>query len=437
MVTGDACSDVRSAKADDADYVRTAFDHCLGRYYDGDHINHANRIIESWSRDGRDTRGLLSVRQKTFVLMVGSRRCGVLNLAIKKQGTCKISPLIVFAEDGRPCPAGSGAALLAVAEREALRTGAHQLYCTVAEKNTDAMDFFRRNGFVASGQAQDQYRRGSTEMVLRRVLRRPSEEPIISVGDQVTDDEWPAVRRFLMEHQNPRVPDSGEDWLDALRAGGYVCRASDRTGRLLAVAVASPKKGGAVKVMPVAAIDQDGFRALVVDLPSLLEKRGHKAFLHLNPDPSQVLSLQAARWELEALLPEAYCVSETAQQWGHSLVLDGEATVRNLRIRREYFELIRSGRKTLEIRVGYDNIKRITPGTDIRLMCDEESLLCRVRDVRRHDSFEKLLADEDIERALPGMAPDEALTRLRRIYPRTKEDLGVYVLELEPRATTG
>jgi len=227
-----------------------------------------------------------------------------------------------------------------------------------------------------------------------------------------------------------------EFWPDCLRAaGGSVFCARDRAGSLRATAVAVPKKGGAVKVMPIAARDDEAFRALVLDLPSLLERAGRKAYLHLSPTADQVAALQESAWVLEALLPSAYSTEQVTQQWG--CLLGEDAPVKRLRIHRRYLDMIKSGRKTLEIRVGYDHITSIRPGTRLLLAAKGDNFRCLVAAVRTYSSFDEMLRHEDVRRALPGVDAAEALAQLSSIYPPDKEKLGVFVLELDPEGVEG
>ena len=92
--------------------------------------------------------------------------------------------------------------------------------------------------------------------------------------------------------------------------------------------------------------------------------------------------------------------------------------------------MITSGKKSLEIRVGYDHIKAIKPGSSINLTANSGHMLRVVADVRSYPSLSIMIQHEDVEKALPGLGADEALDLLRRIYPPDKEKLGIVVLEL-------
>lgn len=434
---------IRPARESDRAYLRRAFDDELGPFYGGDHRAHADRLLNTQLSGGIDRRGTLSVRQMLFVLCQDQCQVGVLNLVFKKQDTCKISPLILYPDDHRDH--GLGAFLLRVAENVARDHGAREIYCTVAERNHHALSFFRQSGFVTCGHARDQYKRGSTEVSLRRplVTSAADESPasIISVAEVHDPRDWESARQLLLGHVGREVSGAGPGWLDSLWAGagprcpgeGYtwVFSAKDRCDRHRAAAIGMGKKGEAVKVMPIAASDIDGFRAMVIDLPALLVDKGRKAYLHIAPDADQLSALQEAGWRHEAMLPEAYADGVVTQQWGYPLGED--MSEKNMRIHDKYLKLIKSGVKTLEIRVGYDHIKEVRPGDTLRLFSGIERtpFEVNVAAVRKYRNFADLLDNEDVGQALPGLTADEALDQLRRIYPKRKEDLGVLVFELK------
>lgn len=97
-------------------------------------------------------------------------------------------------------------------------------------------------------------------------------------------------------------------------------------------------------------------------------------------------------------------------------------------IKDEYLWLILAGRKTIEVRVGYSNIKRLQVG-DRLLLNDQHPFV--IRRVGRYASFEELLAYEDAASIAPDVPPDQLLEKLRAIYPPAKESLGVVALEIE------
>lgn len=104
-----------------------------------------------------------------------------------------------------------------------------------------------------------------------------------------------------------------------------------------------------------------------------------------------------------------------------------------MRIKRPYYNAIMAGQKTLEVRVGYDSIKRYRAEELINLETSQVSGVVKIKAVRVYRSFDDTLAAEPWERIVPDAADEAtALRRLKEIYPPNKEKLGVYVFEIEP-----
>jgi acetyltransferase, GNAT family len=107
------------------------------------------------------------------------------------------------------------------------------------------------------------------------------------------------------------------------------------------------------------------------------------------------------------------------------------APVRKMRIKKPYYDAIMSGRKTLEVRVGYGSIKRLRAGELLQLETGHESGAVKIKSIRTYDNFAKMLTTEDWQQIVP-QAKDraEALQLLQKIYPPRKEKLGVYTIEV-------
>jgi HAD superfamily hydrolase (TIGR01662 family) len=99
-------------------------------------------------------------------------------------------------------------------------------------------------------------------------------------------------------------------------------------------------------------------------------------------------------------------------------------------IREPYLTQILAGRKTVEVRVGYENIRRLQPGDRLKL---NDQHLATVQRVGRYASFEELLDQEDSTAIAPALAPRELLGALRELYPPEKEALGAVALEIDLR----
>ena len=99
-------------------------------------------------------------------------------------------------------------------------------------------------------------------------------------------------------------------------------------------------------------------------------------------------------------------------------------------IREPYLSLILSGRKTVEVRVGYKNIRRLEPGDRLKL---NDRHLATVRRVERYTDFQALLDGEGAGTIAPDLEPRAVLDALRELYPPEKEALGAVALEIVPR----
>lgn len=106
-----------------------------------------------------------------------------------------------------------------------------------------------------------------------------------------------------------------------------------------------------------------------------------------------------------------------------------EPRTKVLWIREPYLQQILEGRKTIEVRVGYENIRRLRVGDLLRL---NDLHLYRIRRVAFYPDFEALLAHEPAAAIAPDLPADSLLAALRDLYPPEKEALGAVALEIEP-----
>lgn len=434
---------IRPAIESDFNFVTSLMVESLSPYYGGDHEAHAKRIFEAHIAGGKDRIGHFSYEQKMFVLDCGGSLGGILHLVGKRQGTYKISPMIVAPRlRGR---GGFGTALLTFAEQYAQERDARQLYCTVAEQNRAALQFFINHGFVAAGKSISHYKKDVDEVMLYKNFVSPEElerfdRPNISVVpfDETQETQ---VRDLLADSLPGSFRGIDSDWLDALFRG-YRRRFSsdintkykllyiavDRRDNVLGVVGATPKKGEPIKLMPFIARSLPAFVALLTDVPHALKSYGRLLYVHLTPTVDETIALQAGGWHLDAALPRAYHNDQVMQQW--SLDISGEEFMRSMRVKQRFLDHIRSGRKTIEVRVGYSSIKTIQPGETIRFLSHQDSQIIRVNEVRRYITFEEMLESEESQRIVPGSGKAAVLELLREIYPQDRERLGVIVLDI-------
>lgn len=112
---------------------------------------------------------------------------------------------------------------------------------------------------------------------------------------------------------------------------------------------------------------------------------------------------------------------------------DAETGVRarEMNLYRRYFDLVASGRKTIEVRVQYPNLRSLAADDHIRFICGTDDALTRVKRVARYTSFEQMLDTEGPARVNPDSPREQQLANIRRIYGPEKEALGVLAIEIE------
>jgi HAD superfamily hydrolase (TIGR01662 family) len=121
-------------------------------------------------------------------------------------------------------------------------------------------------------------------------------------------------------------------------------------------------------------------------------------------------------------------MSVRRQSGSTGAVPPSEGRIKTLWVREPYLSQILAGRKTVEVRVGYDNILRLKVGD---ALCLNGAYPVTIRRTSRYASFDELLAHEGTAAIAPGLAEEELLPALRDIYPAEKEALGVVALEVE------
>ncbi|WP_269857942.1 ASCH domain-containing protein [Streptomyces sp. RPT161] len=109
------------------------------------------------------------------------------------------------------------------------------------------------------------------------------------------------------------------------------------------------------------------------------------------------------------------------------------ARVHELNLYRRYFDLVASGRKTIEVRVRYPHLEDLAVGHVIRFRIKGTDETCdvRVKRVTAYQDFEALLDGEGPSNVNPTASRDEQLVNIRSIYPAEKEALGALAIEVE------
>ena len=435
--------DIRKAKTGDVDFVSRLMTETLEPFYNGDHQAHARRIFTAHINSNVDSVGQFSLLQYIFIAEVNHHPGGMIHLVVKKQGTVKISPLIVAPEYRGKF--GVGSKLLCYAEDFARKHHARQLYCTVAARNQDTLKFLLRKGFHLASKAQDHYKPGIDECMLYKPLGQGLTPDLSDISIVPFDEKKhaAATRQLILSRVGSNFIGVDDTWVDVLFTS-YQRRESrdvnakyklifiaEQDRKVVGVVVATPKKGQPIKIMPLVAKSEVVFEALVTNLPQLLAGYGHKLYIHMVPEPWQIACIQHHGWTIEGMFPGGYAPNSVVQQWGISLNRKG-VPMRKMRIKKPYFDGIMSGRKTLEVRIGYNSIKRLREGQLLQLENGHASGVVRIKSIRIYSKFADMLAAESWQQIVPqAKSKEEALRLLHKIYPPHKERLGVHVIEVE------
>ncbi|MEU2056126.1 ASCH domain-containing protein [Streptomyces bungoensis] len=112
---------------------------------------------------------------------------------------------------------------------------------------------------------------------------------------------------------------------------------------------------------------------------------------------------------------------------------DTTGRVRELNLYRQYFDLVASGTKTIEVRVKYPHLADLAVGDSIRFRIKgtDETCEVNVKRVTEYPDFEALLDGEGPASVNPTAPRDEQLTNIRKIYPPEKEALGALAIRIE------
>lgn len=330
----------RPASVEDRAFVSETFCEALAGKYEGDHVSHAERVLDAHLA-GEDKIGHFSLSQKLFILCADPRpegRVGLINFVLKRQGTLKISPFFVRPAH-RGLIAGEGSALIDWWKLFARELGARQVYGTISAVNRPLLRLGLQKGFVLAGVGRKQYGDHDEMLVYHDLVKAAASAPTRATYIRLLE------RRDLDGlHQliRLRIGEGNGEFLDALlrgyerrsdlspdRKSKLVYVAVDDCDRVEGVAALGPKKGGAIKLSPLLADTPwiVGRLARFVRAEAEAMKLGRKIYVHIDPDPDIVSTLQAEGWTVEAVLPRAYDPARTTLQF--ALMLQSTPGVAN------------------------------------------------------------------------------------------------------------
>lgn len=104
-------------------------------------------------------------------------------------------------------------------------------------------------------------------------------------------------------------------------------------------------------------------------------------------------------------------------------------------LKKQFFDLIVLGQKTIEIRLAYPSLSKVKIGSSIVFLCGQESQEVEVLRRAEYSTFEKMLEVEDFKKMNPARnSKEEQLASIRKIYSLEKEKrFGVVIFEIQKK----
>jgi ASC-1-like (ASCH) protein len=99
-------------------------------------------------------------------------------------------------------------------------------------------------------------------------------------------------------------------------------------------------------------------------------------------------------------------------------------------LKREYFEMIRSGRKRLELRVARPRFRNIVLGSRVTFTCGQDEITVTIKAIRPYGSLEEVIENEYVGRIAPDVPLRQIRERAERLFKKTDiERFGMLVFE--------
>lgn len=298
----------------------------LPTFYDEVDTTFPDMILDSAGRE-KDPCGYFTKAKRLYVGRLGESPQVFTVATFKRGGSVKLGPTVAV-----PTARRRGLATVFRRRVEGLicaESGVRKLYLTITASNSRTILFNLNLGYQLEGVLRDQYRDGSAELVLGRMVRpgtgehpRPLRVPggdgtPIAVGlDAVDIDE---LADFLL----PRMRGSFDDIDGSFAAAiiealaperqryerkGKLLLVARRRGAISGVAVLVPKRGGSTKVSPLLADDAGTLRVLIDSACDLSVDHGRRRLYAIVPRHhcDVVRLLEERGFTVEARLREAY-----------------------------------------------------------------------------------------------------------------------------------
>lgn len=247
----------------------------LANFYDGH--DEQNKLLDQLvGAEEADPNGFFT---KSKALIVSTdietgRPTGATTINFKRGGAVKIGPVVVDTElRGR----GIGKTLFEAADVFAESVGARKIYATTSHLNAPVNSLFERYGFTVEARLPDQYKQGSEELIwgkfvgdhpvegdhtlTRSVVHSGFGNPVSAISSYTEADREYVTQ--VNDVYGDWHDDLGDDFIDGMVAGQErgldfqakgkaIMISKDSSDRPQGMLTFTPKRGGPVKIYPIA-----------------------------------------------------------------------------------------------------------------------------------------------------------------------------------------
>jgi RimJ/RimL family protein N-acetyltransferase len=280
----------------------------LGKFYDG-HEN--SRFFDQLvNKEKHDSNGYFTLKKEIWIARDHEDQCcGFICLNYKRGNTVKIGPIIV-----NPANRGQGVGkfLIKSSLEKLNKESVRKVYATTSSENTPATDLFKKSGFRLEVELPEQYRKGNKELIWgyffdfpkeifvnensllqAQVIEKASSLKTVNFDPKADSQHLKKVISVIKEwHEDidssfaEQIIKASERGLDFETKGKLILTIKDQDSKFCGLAIAAPKRGGAVKVYPLYGV-KNALHLLVEALKSKFKHLGYRklyTFSHANDE---------------------------------------------------------------------------------------------------------------------------------------------------------
>ena len=101
-------------------------------------------------------------------------------------------------------------------------------------------------------------------------------------------------------------------------------------------------------------------------------------------------------------------------------------------VKQEFLEMIKYGRKTVEVRIAYPDLDGISAGDHIRFRSRRDEVIVRVKAIRRYKSISEVIQNENTAKIAPQVPLAHLRQLARQLFSESHIKIhGLIVIEFE------